>query len=141
MGLSSARCNTRLAQSESRLNQAQALASIGSWHLDTASGRLSLSNEACRIFGLAIGTPPTPTMLGASIYPADRAVTAARDATAGALCDLEYRVVGNGRSDGCERVERQLAPDGQVSQITGLIDDLLDRQCQLQPALRDELPI
>lgn len=42
----------RLAQKSARLNEAQAVAHIGSWELDLRSNVLSWSDEAYRIFGL-----------------------------------------------------------------------------------------
>ncbi len=42
----------RLEQSELRLKQAQAIAHFGSWEVDLTSDTATLSDEACRIYGL-----------------------------------------------------------------------------------------
>lgn len=116
--------NTRLGQSENRLNQAQTLASIGNWHLTIATGKLTCSDEACRIFGLTIGAPLTPTILRSSIYPQDRAVRAAKHAMAATFFEVEYRVVANGQLKWVrELVERQLGLDGKPMTELGTVQD------------------
>ena len=129
--------NIRLEQSENRLNQAQALANIGSWHLNMASGKLTCSDEACRIFGLAIGTPLTPAILGASIHPEDRAIPTGRDAMAGTLYDAEYRIVADGQIKWVrERVELQFAPDGSPLAEMGTVQDITARKLAEQSVTR-----
>ena len=44
-----------LRESERRLEDAQRMAHIGYWDRDFATGQMTLSNEACRIFGLPAG--------------------------------------------------------------------------------------
>ena len=65
----------RLRQSEAILNQAQAVAKLGSWYQESTSGRLILSNEAKRLFGL----PEESSMFNwgtliSQVHPADRGV-------------------------------------------------------------------
>lgn len=47
-----------LKESEEGLRQAQAIAHVGSWELDVRGKRITLSDEACRIFGFPIRHEP-----------------------------------------------------------------------------------
>ncbi len=64
----------QLEAHKKRLDQAQALAHVGSWEWDMVTGISSWSDEQCRIFGYAPGaiTPTDDTFRGA-IHPDDRA--------------------------------------------------------------------
>ncbi len=58
-----------LRTSEANLNRAQAIAHLGSWHLDVARNQLTWSDEVYRIFGLPQGTPLTYESFLAAIHP------------------------------------------------------------------------
>ncbi|MCQ3979551.1 MAG: hypothetical protein DPW09_39535, partial [Anaerolineae bacterium] len=95
------RAEAALRDSERRLTEAQRIAHIGYWERDLEAGRIILSDEACRIFGL----PPQEVPLSLEqwhqrwlelIHPEDQPRTA--QAAANALRDgppynVEYRVV------------------------------------------------
>ena len=49
------KAEARIEQSESALKTAQAIAHLGSWDLDFATGKSVWSDECCRIYGLAVG--------------------------------------------------------------------------------------
>jgi PAS domain S-box-containing protein len=95
------RAEAALVESERRLEAAQRMAHVGWWDRDLGTGRLTLSEEACRIFGL----PPGPRQFDRSewhglwegvIHQEDREKTtrAAAEALAGGPSfDTEYRVV------------------------------------------------
>jgi PAS domain S-box-containing protein len=89
-----------LAESKTRLEEAQRLAHVGWWERDVITGRVTVSDEVCRI----LGTRPVAQWLS-SIHPEDRpraaeaAVAALRPG--GPRYDVEYRVV---RPDGSLRV-------------------------------------
>ena len=98
-----------LRESERRLDEAQRIAHVGYWDRDLDTGRITLSDEACRIFGLQ----PEERVVDLTqwherwlvlIHTEDRPRIAAAAATAlrgGPPYDVEYRVV---RPDGEVRI-------------------------------------
>jgi|GEM_PF-5999166 PAS domain S-box-containing protein len=61
-----------LAQSESRLKEAQRIAHLGSWSYDYASGRMAWSREAGRILGVPADAPMSIDSIVAAVHPEDR---------------------------------------------------------------------
>ena len=61
-----------LRNSEARLHQAQAVAQLGSWHLDLLNNVLEWSPETYRIFGLQPGQPMTYEAFLQYVHPDDR---------------------------------------------------------------------
>ena len=94
-----------LRESEARLEAAQRLARVGWWERDYATGHVSLSDEACRIFGVQpLELPQWHGRWLSLIHPEDREKTAVASDLAlrgGPRYDVEYRVV---RPDGAVRV-------------------------------------
>ena len=94
-----------LRESERRLEGAQRVARVGWWERDYATGHVSLSDEACRIFGVQpVDLPHWHGRWVNLIDPEDREKTAEASDIAlagGARYDVEYRVV---RPDGTVRV-------------------------------------
>ncbi len=94
-----------LRESERNLDAAQRIAHVGWWERDYVSGRVSLSDEACRIFGVQpLDLPHWQERWVSLIHPEDREKTAAASDIAlggGPRYDVEYRVV---RPDGMVRV-------------------------------------
>jgi len=130
--------NERLEKSEDSLNQAQAVAGVGSWQIDMASKTLSWSDETFRIFGLAAGTRPTVDTLATFIHPDDRerVSTAWKAALGGATFDLEHRIVVAKQTKWIrERAEFQFAPDGRALAAVGSVQDITDRK-QAEDAIR-----
>jgi PAS domain S-box-containing protein len=93
-------------EGEAKMQQAQRVAHFGWWERDFTTNHVSLSDEACRIFG--VEPAHLPEWHGRwlrLIHPADRQKAA--DAAAAALLpggpryDVEYRVI---RPDGSERI-------------------------------------
>ncbi len=84
----------KLRESEIALNLAQRVAQMGSWQLDIESGRLTWSDETCRIFGIPVGAPLDMEVFASCIHGDDRdAVQAAWDeAMVGAPYDIEHRI-------------------------------------------------
>jgi PAS domain S-box-containing protein len=94
-----------LRDSERRLEAAQRVARIGWWERDFTTNRVSLSDEACRIFGVQpVDLPHWHGRWLTLIHPDDRATAAAASEAAlrgGPRYDVEYRVV---RPDSSVRV-------------------------------------
>ena len=94
-----------LRESERNLDAAQRIAHVGWWERDYVNGHVSLSDEACRIFGVQpLELPQWQERWVSLIHPEDRERTAAASEVAlrgGARYDVEYRVV---RPDGMVRV-------------------------------------
>ena len=95
----------RLRESEARLEAAQRLARVGWWERDYATARVSMSDEACRIFGVQpVDLPHWHGRWVSLIHPEDREKAAAASDLAlagGPRYDVEYRVV---RPDGKVRI-------------------------------------
>ena len=85
-----------LRESEHRLDAAQRIAHVGWWERDYVTSRPTLSDEACRIFGvLPLDMPQWHGRWLSLIHPEDRSrVAAAKEAAlaGGPRYDVEYRV-------------------------------------------------
>lgn len=95
-----------LDETNARLEQAQRIAHVGWWERDLRTGRVSLSDEACRIFGVQpVDLPDWHSRWLQTIHPEDRSRAAEAAAAAlvrgGPRYNIEYRVV---RPDGTERI-------------------------------------
>jgi len=86
---------TALSMTWEDLLRAQAVAEVGSWHLDGAAGRLLGTPEVYRIFGLEQGLPLDYARFLACVHPDDRErVDAAwQAAMQGAPYRIEHRIV------------------------------------------------
>jgi len=131
-----------LEQHRAFLEQAQAVAHVGSWvaELD-GSGQLTWSAETYRIFGVAAGGfAGTSDAFYEQVHPDDReALRAARSASLehDKPYDVEHRIV---RTDGsvrwvheCASIERD--SDGRPLRMIGTVQDITQRR-QLEDQLR-----
>ena len=84
-----------LRKSQTDLNRAQAVAHIGSWHIDAFNNSLEWSDENFRIFGIPKGTPLTYESFLDNVHPEDRYfVNAAwKAALTGKPYDIEHRII------------------------------------------------
>ena len=129
-----------LRESEAKLQEAQRIAHFGWWERDFTTNRVSLSDEACHIFGVE----PTdlPEWHGRwlnLIHSEDRSRAAEAAAAAllpgGPRYDVEYRIV---RPDGGERVVHSQGDvtwddAGRPLRQFGVLQDLTDlRQAEQQ---------
>ncbi|MGE5945518.1 MAG: GAF domain-containing protein [Betaproteobacteria bacterium] len=132
------RAERALRESESKLDEAQRIAHIGYWDRDLDSGRVLLSDEACRIFGLApVGGPIDLAQWQQQwlqlLHPddRDRAAQAYVDALRGGpRYDIEYRVQ---RADGEVRVVHSFAEitrdeSGRPHSVFGTMQDITERK-------------
>src|SRR5205823_14274394 len=57
---------------ERQLAEAQAIAHVGSWEWDVATGAVTWSNEQCRLFGIPVGSPASYEGFVTRVPPEDR---------------------------------------------------------------------
>jgi PAS domain S-box-containing protein len=133
------RAEDALRASEANLTKAQAIAHIGSWHLDVAHNQLTWSQEVFRIFGMPEGTPLTYETFLASIHPGDRAAVdqAWSAAVRGAPYDIEHRiVVGDAVKWVRERAEVEFDQNGRAVSGVGTVQDITERKRAQEELLR-----
>ncbi len=136
-GLVSWRLNESLlrdsADREERLAEAQALAALGSWEFDVATGRYEASDELCRLFGMAAGNRrfSGQTFL-THVHPDDQDAVAALRGTleSGIPSSMDFRLV---RPDGSVRWVhgRGEVTDwrgGAPAVVSGTVQDITDRK-------------
>jgi PAS domain S-box-containing protein len=124
------------------MDEAQALARLGSWELDTRTGDIQWTRELFRIIGVdpAEG-PPTLTTLSVHLHPEDRSrvlENIERATRTGEPYTIDYRIITN---DG---VERQVvsngnpvrADDGAVVRINGTLQDVTEANAAAQDLSR-----
>jgi PAS domain S-box-containing protein len=133
-----------LRSSRAALAEAQAIARLGNWTLDIASGDIAWSDESYRILGVdRAAFIPTYASVTARIHPDDRpaAETAVQNLMDhGAPMSLEHRIL---MEDGRERWvhERAIAAfdnDGRPLRVTGTVQDITERR-EAQLALSETL--
>jgi len=109
------------------LHQAQAVAKIGSWVFDPAADAITLTAEACRIFGLPPGTPEIHGAFPASVHPGDRdALGRAWQALArGEVFELEHRIVDGATVRWCRsKAQLEFDLDGRPLRSVGTTQDI-----------------
>jgi PAS domain S-box-containing protein len=123
----------RLRRSEASLDEAQALAHIGSWEWDLAADSVTRSNELCRIFGMspqAFGTSPSSSY--ELVHPDDREKlhgTIEQAMRERRPWEIEYRIV---RRDGVRILlaRGQVIADegGKPVRMVGTVQDVTERR-------------
>ena len=117
--------------SEENLNRAQAVAQIGSWHLDIRNDVLTWSAETYRMFGIQPGRSLTLESFSACIHPADRehVLGAWNAAMQGAPYDIEHRiVVGKETKWVRECAEISFDERGNALEGIGTVQDITERK-------------
>lgn len=113
------------------LNDAQRIATLGSWVIHLPENRLEWSDEAHRIFGVPIGTPLTLDSFVDRIHPADRDVVLEAWAAAlrGETYDIEHRIVVDGQEKWVrERAAVQFDAAGAPVRGMGTVLDITSRK-------------
>ncbi|MBL0215193.1 MAG: PAS domain S-box protein [Myxococcales bacterium] len=122
-----------LRASRDQLEEAQAIAHVGSWTSDVSpDGKIEWSSECYRIYGIPEGTPMTVAAFFAHVHPDDRErmhLTTRAALDQGAPAEIEHRIV---RCDGQVRrvqqrgvVERDAT--GLAIRMFGTLQDVTDR--------------
>ncbi len=123
----------QLRRSQSSLSEAQALATLGSWHKDLITGATTWSETMFDIFGLSPKSPvPNHEEFYRIVHPED--VAGVKEATnrtkEGAITHLDYRILRHG-SD-VRHVTSKMKPTFDrrhcVVEILGTILDITDRK-------------
>jgi diguanylate cyclase (GGDEF)-like protein/PAS domain S-box-containing protein len=122
-----------LEESARRLAEAQAMAHLGSWDWDLATGEFRGSDELHRIYGFdPAGGPRDFTHFILLVHPQDRERVVTRFHRAAERCEtfeIEYRIV---RPDGTERIvtaraRTECAEDGRPVKVFGMAQDITER--------------
>ncbi|MEK7233554.1 MAG: PAS domain S-box protein [Elusimicrobiota bacterium] len=119
----------KLAESEAGLKSAQAVARLGSWTLDAATGALSCSEEVYRLFGLPAGEPMTMARFLDAIPAEERApVSAAWEAALkGTAFNVEHRIAANGGFKWVrELAEISIDASGRAVRGVGTVQDITE---------------
>jgi len=117
-----------LVRSQAELEEAQALAHLGSWTLDFATQRMDWSREVFRISGLEPGGPIPPDYPFCLVHPEDAtSFEAAWQATTlmGAPYDITHRIIVQGQVKWVHaRAEVSFDADGQPRSAIGTLQDV-----------------
>jgi len=128
------RSEAYLAESNARLEEAQRITHVGYWEWDILTGRVNLSDETYRIYGLRPQTDPIDlATVRELIHPEDREAVfrTAEDAILrGVRYDSEHRLV---RPSGEVRTVHSLGDlkrngSGRPYQMFGTVQDITDRK-------------
>ncbi|SDW63425.1 bifunctional diguanylate cyclase/phosphodiesterase [Thiocapsa roseopersicina] len=130
---------TQIRARESELTRAQAVAKVGSWTLDLASGRVQRSEEADRILGPHEGKQCTAQALFGPVHPEDLEITeqAWQAACAGEAFDICYRILNGERLSWLRaRLEPAPATSNQRRCSVGTLQDITEHKAA-DSALRE----
>jgi len=96
------RTEQRLRDREGQLAEAQAIAHVGSWEWDIATGAVTWSDEQCRLLGIPVGSPASYEGFVARVHPDDR--------------DRVQQVIAQGVAERCRKEYewRLLRSDGAI---------------------------
>ena len=121
-----------LARRNDLFAQAQELAHVGGWEYDVQTGEGAWTDELYRIYGLPVGSDPSPDEAIEHYHPEDRnALRRAfrRAVEEGVPYDLELRLID---ADGQQRwVHTRGVPqieDGEVVRLRGSVQDVTERR-------------
>ena len=131
------RSEEALRGSEASLKKTQRIAGVGSWEWDLTDNSFRLSEEVCRIYGLAdtATAADLQAVVDSVVHPDDRECVerAARKVVAGTRCEeLTYRIV---RPDGSVRWILAMPPqikdrdaDGAPRAMIGTVQDVTEQK-------------
>ena len=128
-----------LQERKAELHRAQAVAKVGSWVYDIAQETMSLSAEACRIFGLAEGSSVSLATYLSRVHPADRNELghAWQRALQGDAIDHTHRIlIGKTVRWVRQKAESGFAPDGLKRRAVGITQDITELK-EAQAALQE----
>lgn len=122
---------TESRRAQTALEEAQAVARLGSWSIDGASGTMHISDEVYRIYGVERGRSLREVVFSESLSPeeGERVRAAWAEAMRGAPFDVEHRVVVGGATRWI-RVRAELTVDatGALVSSVGTAQDITERR-------------
>jgi len=125
-----------LRESEADLRRAQAVAHVGSWHLDVRNNALRWSCETYRIFGIPEAIPLALEDFLRLVHPEDRAYVESswQAALRGEPYDIEHRIVVSDQVKWVrERAELEFDLSGRPLSGTGIVQDItLQKQAEAE---------
>ncbi len=127
----STRTEKALRDSEAMLRRAQAVAGIGSWHLDIRRDELTWSDETYHLFGIPVGTPLTYEQFLSRVHPEDRTIVndAWKAALRGEPYNIEHRILVLGEVKWVrELAELEFSRDGEPVSAIGTVQDITERK-------------
>lgn len=125
------RAEEALRRSQDNLNRAQAVAHIGSWHLDLATSKLTWSDETYRIFKLPLGTPLTYEAFRTQVHPEDRDLVDSswKSALKSGSYAVEHRILfGQETRWVSEKAEIEFDTNGVAISGLGTVQDITERK-------------
>ena len=121
-----------LRETATQLEQAQAVAHLGSWTFEAASGQFLSSAEAYRIYGLTPGTSACMDDVLACVHPSDRDYVDqswTASVRGESPYDLTYRILVKGEERWVhERAAITRDDAGTVVRIVGMVQDVTERE-------------
>ena len=121
-----------LERSEKQLRQAQAVAGLGSWELDVATGSIAVSGQLFALHGVEAQTfGGSWTAFLAMLPPevAEYMVRAQGCAMSGDRCELTYGLEVDGETRNIFlNAEAILAPDGAVTAVSATVQDMTHQE-------------
>jgi len=122
-----------LRERERQLAEAQAIAHVGSWEWDIASGAVTWSDEQCRLFGIPVGSPASYEGFVARVHSDDRdrvQQIIARGVAERRTKEYEWRLL---RSDGAIRHMHTVSivvtdTEGNAVRMAGTSVDITERK-------------
>ncbi|MGG6242266.1 PAS domain-containing protein [Nodosilinea sp. AN01ver1] len=125
----------QLRKNEAHLQAAQRIGNLGSWEFELATEHVVWSDQLYRIFGLAVGEQLTSCeALQGYFHPDDQARHRQTIETAIAThqpFDEEFRILRADGSPGHIHIKGEAVLDelGQLTHLTGTVQDISDRKC------------
>jgi len=135
------RTQRALQESQRDLDRGQAVAHVGSWHLNVLSNELRWSDESYRIAGIPKGTPLTYESFLAIVHPDDREYVDRKwkAALQGEPYDIEHRIVVDGEVKWArEQAQLDFDTRGQLLGGFGAFQDITERK-HAEQRLREAL--
>lgn len=138
------RAEQALKESQESLQQAQAIAHIGSWQLDIASDQFRVSEETRRIFGLEMSGEVTYEQWFIRVHPEDQSMVEAQwqAALQGNPYEIQYRIVVHGQVKWIRALAEMsfFGPQGELSGGVGTVQDITPiKQAQLKMQEQERL--
>lgn len=122
---------TQLQKTQNDLELAQAVAQVGSWHIDLLKNQFFWSTESYHIFRMTPGTPLTYQNFMERVHPDDRELVdeSWQAALTGKPYDIEHRLMIDGEVKWVRvKADLEFDPDGSPNGGIGICQDITDRK-------------